>query len=69
MNCHTHCPEGVELYNKQLKLGQIAGADVVQQQAALSLSQQQLPPLEKQLAQQRNLPPVAQAGEGRRGDP
>ncbi|MBD8907633.1 efflux transporter outer membrane subunit [Methylorubrum zatmanii] len=47
--------EVLELYNKQLKLGQIAGADVVQQQAALSLSQQQLPPLEKQLAQQRNL--------------
>ncbi|GJE70532.1 efflux transporter outer membrane subunit [Methylorubrum podarium] len=47
--------EILELYNKQLKLGQIAGADVVQQQAALSLSQQQLPPLEKQLAQQRNL--------------
>ncbi len=47
--------EILDLYNKQLKLGQIAGADVVQQQAALSLSQQQLPPLEKQLAQQRNL--------------
>ena len=43
------------LYNKQLSLGQIAGADVVQQQAALSVSQQLLPPLEKQLAQQRNL--------------
>ncbi|GJD81408.1 histidine kinase [Methylobacterium gregans] len=47
--------EVLELYNKQLKLGQIAGAEVVQQQAALSLSQQLLPPLEKQLAQQRNL--------------
>ena len=45
----------LELYNKQLSLGQIAGADVVQQQAALSLSMQQLPPLERQLAQQRNL--------------
>lgn len=43
------------LYNKQLSLGQIAGADVVQQQAALSVSMQLLPPLEKQLAQQRNL--------------
>ncbi|GEP04365.1 efflux transporter outer membrane subunit [Methylobacterium oxalidis] len=47
--------EVLDLYNKQLRLGQIAGADVVQQQAALSLSQQLLPPLEKQLAQQRNL--------------
>ena len=43
------------LYNKQLSLGQIAGAEVVQQQAALALSQQLLPPLEKSLAQQRNL--------------
>ena len=43
------------LYNKQLSLGQIAGADVVQQQAALALSQQLLPPLEKQLAIQRDL--------------
>jgi len=47
--------ELLQLYNKQLSLGQIAGADVVQQQAALSLSQQLLPPLERQLAQQRNL--------------
>ncbi|MFC6050103.1 efflux transporter outer membrane subunit, partial [Methylobacterium hispanicum] len=47
--------EVLDLYNKQLRLGQIAGADVVQQQAALSVSQQLLPPLEKQLAQQRNL--------------
>lgn len=47
--------EVLTLYNKQLALGQIAGADVVQQQAALSLSQQLLPPLEKALAQQRNL--------------
>ncbi|MGS0639361.1 efflux transporter outer membrane subunit, partial [Citrobacter sp. VF227] len=47
--------EVLQLYNKQLSLGQIAGADVVQQQAALALSQQLLPPLEKALAQQRNL--------------
>ncbi len=47
--------EILQLYNKQLSLGQIAGADVVQQQAALALSQQLLPPLEKALAQQRNL--------------
>ncbi len=45
----------LNLYNKQLSLGQIAGADVVQQQAALSVSMQLLPPLEKQLAIQRNL--------------
>ncbi len=47
--------EVLQLYNKQLSLGQVAGADVVQQQAQLSVSQQLLPPLEKQLAQQRNL--------------
>lgn len=47
--------EVLNLYNKQLALGQIAGADVVVQQAALSVSMQLLPPLEKQLAQQRNL--------------
>ncbi len=47
--------EVLGLYNKQLSLGQIAGADVVQQQAALALSQQLLPPLEKQLAIQRDL--------------
>ncbi|MGY2046893.1 efflux transporter outer membrane subunit [Methylobacterium sp. JK268] len=47
--------EVLNLYNKQLSLGQIAGADVVQQQAALAVSLQLLPPLEKQLAQQRNL--------------
>lgn len=47
--------EVLQLYNKQLSLGQIAGADVIQQQAALALSQQLLPPLEKALALQRNL--------------
>lgn len=47
--------EVLQLYNKQLSLGQIAGADVVQQQAALAVALQLLPPLEKQLAQQRNL--------------
>lgn len=47
--------EVLTLYNKQLSLGQIAGADVVVQQAALSVSMQLLPPLEKQLALQRNL--------------
>ena len=47
--------EILNVYNKQLSLGQIAGADVIQQQAQLSVSQQLLPPLEKALAQQRNL--------------
>ncbi|MET0258929.1 MAG: efflux transporter outer membrane subunit [Methylobacterium sp.] len=47
--------EVLTLYNKQLSLGQIAGADVLGQQAQLSVSQQLLPPLEKALAQQRNL--------------
>ncbi|GLS42332.1 histidine kinase [Methylobacterium brachythecii] len=47
--------EVLNLYNKQLSLGQIASADVIQQQAQLSVSQQLLPPLQKQLAQQRNL--------------
>ena len=39
---------------KQAALGQIAEADVVAQEAALAQSEQQLPPLEKQLAQSRN---------------
>ena len=43
------------LLNKEFALGQIAQSDVVQQQSALALSQQLLPPLEKQLAIQRNL--------------
>lgn len=40
---------------RQLDLGQSSGADVEQQVAVLAQSQQLLPPLEKQLAQQRNL--------------
>ncbi len=38
----------------QQRLGQASGADVAAQEAALALAQQQLPPLRKQLAQQRD---------------
>ena len=40
---------------RQYALGQIAEADVVAQEAALAQTQATLPPLEKQLAQQRDL--------------
>jgi NodT family efflux transporter outer membrane factor (OMF) lipoprotein len=43
------------ILHRQLDLGQIAGADVATQEAALAQAQQALPPLEKQLAQQRDL--------------
>jgi len=39
----------------QNELGQVAQADVLAQEAALAAAEQLLPPLEKQLAQQRNL--------------
>jgi NodT family efflux transporter outer membrane factor (OMF) lipoprotein len=45
----------LELLRKQFKLGQIAEADVVAQEAALALVEQTLPPLQKQLLQQRDL--------------
>jgi len=45
----------LELLRRQHTLGQIAQADVVAQEAALAQTQTMLPPLEKQLAQQRNL--------------
>ena len=38
-----------------LQLGQVAGSDVAAQEAALAQAQQVLPPLQKQLAQQRDL--------------
>ena len=44
----------LELLRRQYRLGQIAMADVVAQEAALAQTQQTLPPLQKQLAQQRN---------------
>jgi len=43
------------LLKRQYELGQIATADVVAQEAALAQTQAMLPPLEKQLAQQRDL--------------
>ncbi|SPF32189.1 putative efflux pump outer membrane [Syntrophobacter sp. SbD1] len=45
----------LELLKRQYSLGQVAKADVVAQEAALSQAQATLPPLEKQLAQQRDL--------------
>src|SRR5208282_4290846 len=40
---------------RQLALGQVAGVDTAAQEAALALAQQALPPLQKQLEQQRDL--------------
>jgi len=45
----------LELLQRQYALGQIAVADVTAQEAALAQSLAMLPPLEKQLAQQRDL--------------
>jgi NodT family efflux transporter outer membrane factor (OMF) lipoprotein len=45
----------LSLLQRQYRLGYIAEADVVAQQAALAQVEQTLPPLEKQLAQQRDL--------------
>ena len=45
----------LELLQRQYALGQIAVADVAAQEAALAQSQAMLPPLEKQLAQQRDV--------------
>jgi len=45
----------LSLMRKQYDLGQIAEGDVVAQQAALAQVEQTLPPLQKQLAQQRDL--------------
>jgi NodT family efflux transporter outer membrane factor (OMF) lipoprotein len=42
------------ILNKQQSLGQTAGADVAAQEATLAQAQQLLPPLQKQLAQQRD---------------
>ena len=47
--------DSLGILNKQYGLGQIAGAEVAAQQAALAQAQQALPPLQKQLAQQRDL--------------
>lgn len=44
----------LDILRRQRDLGQAAGADVAAQEAALAQAQQQLPPLEKQLAQARH---------------
>jgi NodT family efflux transporter outer membrane factor (OMF) lipoprotein len=45
----------LDIIRKQLSFGQIAGADVATQEAALAQVESTLPPLQKQLAQQRDL--------------
>jgi len=47
--------ESLDILRRQLKLGQAAGADVAAQEAALAQAEATLPPLQKQLAQQRDL--------------
>jgi NodT family efflux transporter outer membrane factor (OMF) lipoprotein len=45
----------LDILNRQKSLGQVAGADVAAQEAALAQAEATLPPLQKQLAQQRDL--------------
>ena len=45
----------LQVMRKQHDVGQISGADVAAQETALALAQQTLPPLEKQLTQERDL--------------
>lgn len=45
----------LELMRKQQATGQISGADVAAQESALAQAEQSLPPLQKQLAQERDL--------------
>jgi NodT family efflux transporter outer membrane factor (OMF) lipoprotein len=45
----------LDILKRQLNYGQAARADVLAQEAALAAAEQLLPPLEKQLAQQRDL--------------
>jgi NodT family efflux transporter outer membrane factor (OMF) lipoprotein len=47
--------EGLDILRRQFQLGQVAGADVAGQQAALAQAQAMLPPLQKQLAVERDL--------------
>jgi NodT family efflux transporter outer membrane factor (OMF) lipoprotein len=47
--------ESLEILKHQNQAGQVAGADVAAQEAALAQAQQALLPLQKQLAQQRDL--------------
>jgi NodT family efflux transporter outer membrane factor (OMF) lipoprotein len=54
-NILTILRESLEILNRQYSFGSIAKADVIAQEAALAQAEQTLPPLEKQLALQRNL--------------
>ena len=47
--------ESLDILRKQKTLGSVAGADVAAQEAALAQAEATLPPLQKQLAQQRDL--------------
>ena len=47
--------EGLDILRRQMALGAVAGADVAAQEAALAQAQALLPPLEKQLAVERDL--------------
>jgi NodT family efflux transporter outer membrane factor (OMF) lipoprotein len=47
--------EGLDILRRQLALGAVAGVDVAAQEAALAQAQAQLPPLQKQLAVERDL--------------
>jgi NodT family efflux transporter outer membrane factor (OMF) lipoprotein len=47
--------DSLDILNHQFSLGQVAQADVLQQEAQLAAVEQLLPPLEKQLGQQRDL--------------
>ena len=47
--------EALDIFHRRLALGDVAGADVAAQEAALAQAEATLPPLRKQLAQQRDL--------------
>ncbi len=47
--------KSLDILKRQLALGQVSGADVAAQDATLAQAAQSLPPLEKQLAQERDL--------------
>ena len=47
--------DALAIMRRQMELGQIAGAEVAAQEAALAQARQNLPPLQKQLAQERDL--------------
>jgi NodT family efflux transporter outer membrane factor (OMF) lipoprotein len=47
--------EGLDILHRQFQLGQVAGANVAAQEAALAQAQVMLPPLQKQLAIERDL--------------